>query len=113
MSRIADFDDADRWVVESALRQRYGKRLTVELADSEISLDTATNDVAVYPTFYWEEQNVEFVIFKMAENHYRSRFCYSLTEQYGTGEDFADLAQCVTTTLRLQADHEKERAAVT
>jgi hypothetical protein len=113
MIGISDFDDADRWVVESALRQRYGKHLTVELADIEIRLHTATNDIAVYPTFYREEQIVEFVIFKIAENRCRSRFCYSLTERYGTGENFADLAQCITTTLRLQADHEKERAGVT
>ena len=53
------------------------------------------------------------MIFKIAQNRYRSQFYYSMTEQYGTGHDFDDLAECVTTTLRLQADHEKNRAGVT
>ena len=113
MSGISDFNDADRWVVETALKARYGKRLAVEPADSEIKLDPASGAITVCPTFYWEEQNVEFVIFKVAENCYRSQLYYSLSEQYGTGRDFEDLAECVTTTLRLQADHDKDRAGAT
>jgi hypothetical protein len=113
MTRIPDFTDGDRWVVETALKERYGRRIEVEPADSEIKLDLASSAVTVCPTFYWEEQGVEFVIFKVAENRYRSQFYYSITEQYGVGRDFDDLAECVTTTLRLQADHEKDRAGVT
>jgi len=50
--QISDVTGAERWVVETALKERYGRRVTVEPAD------------------------------------------------------------CVTTTLRLQADHEKDRAGV-
>lgn len=113
MTRIPDFTDADRWVVETALNERYGRRIKVEPADSEIKLDPASSEITVCPTFYWEEQGVEFVIFKVAENRYRSQFYYSITEQYGVGRDFDDLAECVTATLRLQADHEKDRSGVT
>ena len=38
---------------------------------------------------------------------------YSIGEQYGTGRDFDELAECVVTNLRLQADHEKDRAGAT
>ena len=55
MSGISDFNDADRWVVETTLRERYGKRITVEIADSEIKLDPASGSVTACPTFYWEE----------------------------------------------------------
>jgi len=110
MTGISDFNDADRWVAETALKERYGKRIQVEAADSEIKLDPASGDITVCPTLYWEERGVEFVIFKIAEDRYRSQFYYSLAEQYGTGRDFDDLAECVTMTLRLQADHEKDRA---
>jgi hypothetical protein len=109
MNGTSDFDDADRWVVETVLKARYGKRVTIELAESEIKLNPTSSDITVYPTFYWEQQKVEFVIFKIAEYRYRSQFCYSMTEQYGTGHDFDDLAECATTTLRLQADHERKR----
>lgn len=113
MKKISDFTDADRWVVETALKERYGRRVAVELADSEIKLDPASDEITVCPTLYWEEHDVEFVIFNVAEGRYRSQFYYSIAEQYGTGRDFDDLAECVTTTLRLQADHEKDRAGVT
>ncbi len=107
---ISDFTAADRWVVATALKERYGKTIAVEPADSEIRLDPAASEVTVCPTLYWEERGVEFVIFKIGENRYRSQFFYSALEQFGTGRDFDDLAECVTTTLRLQADHEKDRA---
>lgn len=113
MKKISDFTDADRWVVETALKERYGRRIEVEAADSEIKLDPAAAEITVCPTFYWEEHGIEFVLFKIAENCFRSQFYYSITEQYSTGRDFDDLAECVTTTLRLQADHEKDRAGAT
>jgi hypothetical protein len=112
MKKISDFTDADRWVIDTALKERYGRRPPVELADGEIKLDPAAADVTVCPTFYWEENGVEFVVFKVADSRYRSQFYYSITEQYGTGRDFDDLAECITTTLRLQADHEKDRMGV-
>ena len=108
--RIPDFTDADRWVVETTLKERYGERVAVEPADSELRLDPTSKAVTVCPTLYWEQRGVEFVIFKVAADCYRSQFYYSLAEQYGTGRDFDDLAECVVTTLRLQADHEKDRA---
>ena len=113
MKKIPDFTDADCWVVETTLKERYGRRPQVELADSEIKLDPAAAEITVCPTFYWEENGVEFVVFKVADSRYRSQFYYSITEQFGTGHDFDDLAECVTTTLRLQADHEKDRLGVT
>jgi hypothetical protein len=110
---INDFTDADRWVVETALKERYGKIVRAEPADSEIKLDPITPEVAVCPTLYWEQRGVEFVIFKIGEQRFRSQFFYSVLEQFGTGRDFEDLAECVTTTLRLQADHEKDRTGAT
>ena len=110
---IADFTAADRWVVATALKERYGATIAVEPADSEIKLDPAAPDVTVCPTLYWEARGVEFVIFKIGDNRYRSQFFYSAREQFGTGRDFDDLAECVTTTLRLQADHEKDRGGAT
>ena len=111
--RIPDFSDADRWVVETALKKRFGKRVAIEPADSESRLDPASKEVTVCPTLYREERGVEFVIFKVAADRYRSQFYYSIGEQYDTGRDFDDLAEFVVTTRRLQADHEKDRAGAT
>jgi hypothetical protein len=111
MSGISDFTGADRWIVETALRQHYGHIVTVEPADSEIRqirLYSAAPEITVYPTYYWEQDGVEFVIFKVAEDRYRSRFMYSASEQFSTGDDFDNLAECVSITLRLQDKHAKE-----
>ena len=113
MMAISDFTDADRWVVETALKERYGKIVKVEPADSDIKLDPEAPEVTVCPTLYWEQNGVEFAIVKIGADRYRSQFSYSLLEPFGTGRDFDDLAECVTTTLRLQADHEKDRAGAT
>ena len=107
---ISDFTDTDRWVVATALKERYGKIVALEPADSEIRLDPAASEITVCPTLYWVERGVEFVIFKIGADRYRSQFFYSALEQFGSGRDFDGLAECVTTTLRLQADHEKDRA---
>jgi hypothetical protein len=113
MNAIPDFTDADRRVVETALKTRYGKIVAIERADSELRLDPASPRATSCPTLYWEANGVEFVIAKIGASRYRSEFFYSALEQFGTGRDFDDLAECATTTLRLQADHEKDRAGAT
>ena len=116
MSAIADIDDAERWVVESALRERYGKRMETQLADVELKLSPRDESLTACPTLYWEERGAAFVIAKVADGRYRTMFYYPgdfNPEQFGTGRDeYDDLAECVTTVLRLQADHEKERLGV-
>lgn len=52
MTGIADFNDADRWIVQTALKERYGHRIEGALAESEIRLDPA-GEVTVCSTFYW------------------------------------------------------------
>ena len=39
-----------------------------------------------------------------------ARAVHAASRRRSTGRDFDDLAECVTTTLKLQADHEKDRA---
>ena len=112
-SSISDFNSAERWVIESALAERYGRRVNIELADSELKLDPATPTLTVCPTVYWNERDCNFVIFKTGEERYRCLFYYSEDEQYGTGRaEFDELAECVGLLLKLQADHEKQRLGV-
>jgi hypothetical protein len=110
---IPDIDDAERWVVESALRSRYGRRIEAQLADVELKLAPRDETLTACPTLYWEERGAAFVIAKVGDGRYRAMFFYPADvqgEQYGTGRaEYDDLAECVTTLLRAQADHEKER----
>jgi hypothetical protein len=50
-------------------------------------------------------------VFKLADAGFRCQFFYSDAEHYGTGRDeYDDLATCVLTLLRVQADHERDNA---
>ena len=110
---IPDFNSAERWVIESALKERYGHIVQVELADSELKLDPGAPVITTCPTVFWSERGCHFLIFKTGEDRYRSQFFYSEEEQYGTGRtEYDELAECVGLLLKLQADHEKQRQGV-
>ena len=110
---LPDFDSAERWVIESALKERYGHIVPIELADSELKLDPGSPLLSVCPTVYWSERGCNFLIFKTGPDRYRSQFFYNDEEHYGTGRaEYEELAECVGLLLQLQADHEKQRLGV-
>jgi hypothetical protein len=107
---IPDFTDEEIDIVRELTEQRYRKPLTVELADAEVKLAPAANELTLCPTLFWRERNVNFVVFKTGEGRYRCQFFYHPGEHFGTGvAEFTDLAECVTALLRLQADHEAQQ----
>ena len=46
---IPDFTDAERWCVETALLERYGRKVEIEQADIELRLDPALPLLTVCP----------------------------------------------------------------
>jgi len=116
MARISDISQAEREVVESALRERYGEEVATQLADTALQLHPGDQSPTSCPTLYWEERGAAFVIAKVGDGRYRAMFFYPddpLEEQYGAGKpEHDDLLECVTALLRVQADHEKERKGV-
>lgn len=116
MSAIPEFDDGERWLVESCLKERYGRIVTTQAADVELQLSAATAQLTACPSLYWEERGAAFVVAKTGEGCWRTMFFYPAEpggEQYGAGRaEYDDLAECVTSVLRAQADHEKQRHGV-
>ncbi len=110
---IPDFTVAETGIVEELLVHRYGKRMQVEAAESELRLDPGTDALTVCPTLYFSERGANFVICKLGDARYRCQFFYTDADHYGTGRDeYDDLRTCVLTLLRVQADHEKLSAGV-
>lgn len=110
---VPDFSEAERELVAALLQQRYSRAVLPELADSELKLDSASDDLTICPTLYWRERGANFVVCKVAQGRYRCQFFYADADQYGTGhEDYIDLRRCVLTLLRVQADHESQSAGI-
>ena len=110
---IPDFTSAEQAVVESALEQRFGRSVDLQLADSELRLDPATPVLSSCPTLYWHERGCHFLVFKTAQDAYRCQFFYTDDEHFGTGRSqYPDLSECVLALLRAQADHEKDAKGV-
>ena len=113
MNTIEDFNESELETIRTALKERYryGLNIELQLADSELKLNPASPELTWCPTVYWEIEPVSFVIFKTAPERYRCQFFYSENEIYGTGvEEYDNLATCVTTLLKMQADFEGKKS---
>ena len=106
MKRVPDLTDTELWIIRATVKERYGKPISVELADTEIRLRPGAKELTVCPAAYWEAGGAHFVIIKTGEDRYRCQFYYRLHQMYGTGiEEYEDLGECVISLLQVQADH--------
>jgi hypothetical protein len=112
-SPVSDFTEAEQKLVANVLLQRYGRLVALQLADSELQLDSTNDELTLCPTLYWSEQGAQFVVCKTGEGIYRCQFFYSEAEQFGTGRDeFRDLDECVMTLLQVQSDQARQQAGL-
>ncbi len=111
---VSDFTEGERELVAELLQQRYNKPVSVELADNELKLDPASDDMTICPALYWSERGAHFVVCKVGQDRYRCRFFYADDYQYGTAghESYTDLRRCVLALLRVQSDHVSQSAGV-
>jgi len=113
INAIPDFTESEQKRVSTLLFKRYGKLLSLQLADSELQLGANPGELTLCPTIYWNERGAHFVVCKVSASHYRCQFFYSDADQYGTGHDeYADLEDCVSTLLQVQSDHERQLSNV-
>ncbi|OGA71349.1 MAG: hypothetical protein A3F77_17455 [Betaproteobacteria bacterium RIFCSPLOWO2_12_FULL_67_28] len=116
MSAIRDFDPGERWLLESCLKERYGTIVATQPAEVELRIAPGDAQPTACPTLYWEQRGAAFVVAKVGDGRWRTMFFYPVEpggEQYGAGQpEYDDLVDCVTSVLRAQADHEKQRHGV-
>jgi hypothetical protein len=113
MNNIPDFSDTELQTIQSATEQRWSKgEVELHLADVEMSLNSDDRSLTSCPAVFWQVSDCNFVVIKSAECRYRCQFFYNDSiEQLGTGiKEFDELAECVITLLRVQADHESVRS---
>ncbi len=108
---IPPFTEDEQRTVAEALHKRYREAVSLEEAEAEVQLNPDDEDLTECPVLYWAARGTHHIIFKLGEQRFRGQFFYSETQQFGTGrDDFDTLADCVTTLLQVQADHERQMA---
>jgi hypothetical protein len=112
MAEIPDITDTEHWIVQTALKERYGRDLETQLADAEIRLSPSDRDLTSCPVVHWrDDDGCNFVIFKTGDRNYRCQFFYRGYQQYGTGvHEYDDLSECIVSLLQVQADYAAEQA---
>jgi hypothetical protein len=107
MADIPDINDTELWVINTTLKERYGREPQLQLADAEVRLSPADRELSDCPLVYWKVDDCNFVVIKSGEGRYRCQFFYRGYQQYGTGRhEYDDLAECLVDLLQVQADYE-------
>lgn len=108
---IPDFNKNELWIITTTLEERYGEKVELQFADSEMRLNPHSTEMTPCPTLFWSHGDANFVIVKVAESRYRTQFFYRVHQQYGTGvEEYDDLTDCVVSVLQVQADFMAKQA---
>ncbi|MCW8825198.1 MAG: hypothetical protein OQK78_02125 [Gammaproteobacteria bacterium] len=103
---IPDFNKNELWIINTTLEERYGEKIELEFADSEMRLNPHSTEMTPCPTIFWANGDASFVIVKVDESRYRTQFFYRVHQQFGTGvEIYDDLTDCVVSILQVQADY--------
>lgn len=106
MNEIPDITQSEDWIIETTLKERYGREVERQYGDAEIRLSPADKELSSCPMVYWQADGCNFVIFKTGERRYRCQFFYRGYQQYGTGtREYDDLTECIVSLLQVQADH--------
>ncbi len=104
-SKIPDFTETEFWTVRSTLKERYGKEVETQLADTEVMLGDA-GDMAWCPAIFWSAKGANFAIVKTGAKRFRAYFYYHPEHQLGTGIDsYDEIGDCVISVLQVEADH--------
>jgi len=114
MAAIPDITETELWLIDTTLRERYGRKMAVEWGDAEIRLSPADRELTPCPICHWQVDECHFVVFKTGDRSYRCQFFYRLYQQYGTGrQEYDDLAECLVDLLQVQADYDaRERGVI-
>jgi hypothetical protein len=104
--KIPDFTDNELWVVRSTLKERYGKEVEPQYADTEVMLGSGAEGMTWCPTLFWSARGANFAIVKTGAGHYKAYFYFHPEHQLGTGIDsYDEIGECVVSVLQVEADY--------
>ena len=104
-NEIPDFTETELWAVRTTLKERYGKEIEPQRADSEVMLGGA-DGMAWCSTLFWSAKGANFTVVKLGTKLFRAYFYYHPEHQLGTGIDsYDEIGDCVISVLQVEADH--------
>lgn len=104
-NKIPDFTETELWAVHTTLKERYGKEIETQRADSEVMLGDA-DGMAWCPALFWSAKSANFTIVKLGPKLFRAYFYYHPEYQLGTGIDnYDEIGDCVISVLQVESDH--------
>lgn len=111
MPIIPDITETELWVIQTTLKERFGRDIETQLADSEVRLSPSDRELSQCPLVFWQADGCNYVVIKAGDRRYRCQFFYRNYQQYGTGvHEYDDLTECMVSLLQAQADYTaKER----
>ena len=74
MPEIADINTTEKWIIETTLKERYGKPIEYQLADADIRLHLSDRETTSCPLLYWEMDACHFTTFKTGEKNTDASF---------------------------------------
>ena len=111
MPKIPDITETEAWIVQTTLKERYGRETEYQLADADIRLQASDRELTSCPVIFWQaDDGCSFAIFKTGDRNYRCQFYYKPYKQMGTGvAEYDDLSECIVSVLQAQADYLAEQ----
>lgn len=108
-NKIPDFTETELWTVRSTLKERYGRDIELQMADSEVTLGDA-DGMAWCPTLFWSAKGANFAVVKLGPKRFRAYFYYHPEYQLGTGIDnYDELGECMISVLQVESDHMRKQ----
>ena len=101
---IPEFAETELWVVRSTLKERYGRDIELQFADTEVRTGAAGMEWC--PALFWSAKGANFAVIKTGAKRYRPIFYYHPETQLGTGTDaYDEIGDAVIGVLQVEADH--------
>ena len=105
MEPIADFDNDDMVIIQTAVDTRYRRSTALNLADVEVQLEPSNPTLQNCPAVHWKENEANFIIIKTGDSRYRGQFFYNPNEIFAAERDeYHQLSECVDSLLKVEAD---------
>ena len=103
---IPDFTDNGLWVVRSTLKERYGKEVEPQYADTEVMLGSGVEGMTWCPTLFWSARGANFAAVKTGPRRNKAYFYFHPEHQLGTGIDsYDEIGECVVSVLQVETDY--------